>query len=229
MTFNRPKTRWGAFGAHLLASLAIFFALAALMYFVWFPNGLFHFAGGWEGIRIIAGVDLVLGPALTLIIYKASKPIKELTLDLSFVALIQAGALSGGIYIIHQEKPEAVIIAYDTIYILQAAELPSDFNSLTESNLTPPSYFVELPPHQDDIDNMLQSHAIMGEPLYSRTDLYTPITKNNFELATLNLSSYQHCAHKARIITAFTTTVTCLKLSQEALKFEKLHPINLKP
>ena len=59
---------------HLLISLVIFVFLAYLVVFVWYPDFFFDIDGGWEGMRIIIAVDLVLGPMLTLVVFKAGKP-----------------------------------------------------------------------------------------------------------------------------------------------------------
>ena len=43
------------------------------MLFEWFPDFYYAIDGGWEGMRLIIGVDLVLGPMLTLVVFKARK------------------------------------------------------------------------------------------------------------------------------------------------------------
>jgi len=45
---------------HLLISLAVFAVLAYLVVFVWYPDFFYSIDGGWEGMRIIIAVDLVL-------------------------------------------------------------------------------------------------------------------------------------------------------------------------
>lgn len=59
---------------HLLISLVVFCFLAYLVVFVWYPEFFYSIDGGWEGMRIIIAVDLVLGPTLTLVVFKAGKP-----------------------------------------------------------------------------------------------------------------------------------------------------------
>lgn len=68
------KNRFQAFGIHLLISFILFLFLAAIIKFFWYPGLLFETEGGWEGIKLIAGVDLVIGPLLTLIVYNIKKP-----------------------------------------------------------------------------------------------------------------------------------------------------------
>ncbi|MFZ4790954.1 MAG: hypothetical protein ACOYMW_08700 [Candidatus Competibacteraceae bacterium] len=67
-------TRFRAFAIHLTASASIVLALLGLMRWVWYPAPYFEINGGWIVLRILAGVDVVLGPLLTLIVFKPGKP-----------------------------------------------------------------------------------------------------------------------------------------------------------
>lgn len=107
--FKQPETRWGAFGIHLVLSILIFIVLAILIVFFWYPGFLFRTDGGWQGIRLIAGIDLILGPLLTLIVYNKQK--NSLKMDLSIIAAVQFSALLAGAYLVYSERPIAVIFA----------------------------------------------------------------------------------------------------------------------
>ena len=100
-------THLRAFGIHLGISLLIFVVLAYLIVFVWYPGIFFDTDGGWRGMRIIIGVDLVLGPMLTLVVFKAGKP--GLKFDLAAIALLQTVCLTAGTYIVWAERPLAVV------------------------------------------------------------------------------------------------------------------------
>ena len=76
--------RFGAFAVHLGISLIIFIILGYLILFHWYPDFFFTSDGGWQGIRIVAFVDLVLGPVLTLVVFNNKKPKAELRRDLCF-------------------------------------------------------------------------------------------------------------------------------------------------
>lgn len=80
------QNRYQAFAIHLGLSFLIFIVLASLIVFYWYPGFLFATDGGWQGIRLIAGVDLVIGPCLTLLLYKRGKP--GLKFDMMCVDLI---------------------------------------------------------------------------------------------------------------------------------------------
>ncbi|MGH8562484.1 MAG: hypothetical protein ACRES4_11005, partial [Nevskiales bacterium] len=98
-----------AFSIHFLISLAIFAVLLYLILFHWYPMPWFPIDGGWQGVRIMIGVDLVLGPTLTFIIFNPAKGRRELTLDFSLIALVQASALAWGVYLVHGQRPLAIV------------------------------------------------------------------------------------------------------------------------
>ena len=101
-------SRLRAAGIHLVLCVAIYLVALYLMLVYWYPG--FHFSvdGGWHGARIMAAVDLVLGPMLTLIIFNPLKARKLIVFDLSCIGLTQLGALVWGFYAIHSQRPVAV-------------------------------------------------------------------------------------------------------------------------
>ena len=67
-------TKLRAFAIHLIVSATVILAFLGVMFFVWYPVPYFETDGGWKVLRILAGVDVVLGPLLTLIVFKPGKP-----------------------------------------------------------------------------------------------------------------------------------------------------------
>ena len=77
-----------------------------LLYFIlvqWYAEPLFSNDGSWKVIRIIAGLDSILGALLTLIVLKVGKP--SLKFDLTMIALVQTIALSWRILTTYNERP----------------------------------------------------------------------------------------------------------------------------
>ena len=62
--------RYSASAIHLAISLLVFLSFIAVLYFLWIPGDLFFMDGGWQGVKLVAMVDLVLGPLLTLLLFK---------------------------------------------------------------------------------------------------------------------------------------------------------------
>tara|TARA_B100001971_G_scaffold120710_3_gene111164 strand:+ start:1752 stop:2582 length:831 start_codon:yes stop_codon:yes gene_type:complete len=96
-------SRYQASFYHFLISLSVFVVLAYLVLFVWYPDFFYAIDGGWEGMRIIIGVDLILGPVLTLVVFKAGKP--GLKFDLAAIGIFQSACLAAGVYIVYSERP----------------------------------------------------------------------------------------------------------------------------
>ncbi|MEL7399989.1 MAG: hypothetical protein AAFN68_05375, partial [Pseudomonadota bacterium] len=90
--------RFQAFIIHLGLSLVIFAVLLLLIMQFWYPGFLFTTSGGWDAVRLIIGVDLILGPLLTLLVFNPNKA--SLKKDLSVIALVQTLALAWGTHTI---------------------------------------------------------------------------------------------------------------------------------
>ncbi len=110
--FTKPLliTKLKATGIHICLSLVVFIYLAYQIYYNWYPQPYFSIDGGWQGIRLVAGVDLVLGPLLTFLIFDLRKSRKEIVFDLVTIATIQFGALAYGIYATYSQRPVAIVI-----------------------------------------------------------------------------------------------------------------------
>jgi len=166
------KTRWTAAFTHLLISILILISILATTYFIWFPGELIH-AGAITGLRIVIGVDLVLGPLLTLIVFDRSK--KSLKFDLLIVALIQLGCLAYGIWLLQNERPVAQVLADDGIYLITRSQVDEYELSLPKgkSDINPPAYLLELPSDWSSLPALKMTTELVSEkPFAYREDLY---------------------------------------------------------
>lgn len=109
-------SRGRAFCTHLCASAAIVAIICALIFFVWYPHPYFQAAGAWNVLRVLISVDLVVGPLLTLIVFKPGK--WGLKFDLCVIALLQLAALTYGVSVIYRERPYFTVFAVDRFYLL---------------------------------------------------------------------------------------------------------------
>jgi hypothetical protein len=176
-------SRWQAFLIHLGISLTVFGAIAYCVMAVWYPAFFFDTDGGYQGLRILLGVDLVLGPLLTLIVYRTGKP--GLRTDLTLIGTLQAACLAAGVWIVHAERPLAIAYVDGTFYTVTAQsfrelELPSPDLSALPGDY-PKWVSVKLP---DDVD---QQSAIRGEMLgrermlSTLSDRYVPFSTDDVD------------------------------------------------
>ena len=230
---NLPKNRWLAFASHFGISWLIFIVLLLLVVFFWYQGALFTAAGGWQGIRIVIGVGLVLGPLLTLIVYDITKPRKVLYRDLLVIALIQLSCLTAGVYIVFHERPIAVIYAYDKFYVLKHSDfikIGIDSDTLHLNLMTPKILYTELTKLTDktgvDRKTIAAMYNLAGKDLVYQTDLYTPFPNTHKEadvvLIDNNLPKYNR--HRAdcvtvELVSAFEKGIVCFDIATQ--KFEK--------
>jgi len=112
-------SRWKAAAIHSSISAAIACAAAALM-FIWF-SPYFRAAGAPELILLLVGVDVCVGPLLTLIIFRSGK--RGLLFDLACIGVLQTAALVYGLYVMSQSRPVFLVAAVDRFELIAANEI----------------------------------------------------------------------------------------------------------
>ena len=133
----RMLSKRNAFLIHLALSLLIFMTLVMLMVTLWFPGELFFLDGGWEGLKLVALIDIVLGPALTLLLFKPGK--KNLLMDMSCVAAFQIAALAYGFVTTHEQRTAAVVFAENKFNTLSQPAYEEASQNLLEREVQPQS------------------------------------------------------------------------------------------
>jgi len=114
-------SRWKAASIHLSISIAIGLLVFALLFFVWFPQPYFDAAGGQALIIILLGVDIVLGPMLTLLLFKSGK--RGMLFDLWMIGIVQSAALVYGLYVIAESRPVFVVAVVDRFNVITPADI----------------------------------------------------------------------------------------------------------
>ena len=117
-------TCWKASGIHLAICGVIASFVLALMILVWYPAPYFQALGGQKIAMIVIVVDVIVGPLLTLIVYRPMK--KGLKFDLTVIALLQVGALAYGVSVLYQGRPVYVVFVKDRFDIVTAVDIDTD-------------------------------------------------------------------------------------------------------
>lgn len=135
---GKAVTRWKAAAIHLGICTLIALAVFACMALLWYPQPYFEAVGGAKLALTIIGVDVVIGPLITLVVYNPKK--KSLRFDLAVVAFLQMGALFYGIHVVYAARPVYVVFNVDRFDVVAANELvPDDWQALA------PDEFKTLP------------------------------------------------------------------------------------
>ena len=118
---GRKVTRWQASGLHLAISAAIGAVALAIMLLVWYPWPLFHAEGGTELLFILLAVDVILGPIITLIVFRQGK--RGMRFDLVVIGVTQLAALLYGMHIVFIARPAFLVFIADRFEVARAVEL----------------------------------------------------------------------------------------------------------
>jgi len=174
-------TRWKASLIHLALSAVIYVALLYLIVFLWYPQPYFAADGGWQGVQLITGVDLVLGPLLTLIVFKSGKP--GLRRDLTLIGLVQTVALVWGTWLVYDQRIAMVAYADGTFYTLNSSQLRAAGGQAPEvalqSSSTPPYAYVRLPAEKRERQDFRLQALFSGKAIHQFGERYETLGEKN--------------------------------------------------
>lgn len=170
-------SRLHAFAGHLLTSLLVVSLVFGIVFYAWYPNPFFDAVGAWSVIRILVGVDLVLGPLLTLIVFKPAK--RLLIVDVVFIALVQLSALTYGITVLYQERPQFTVFALDRFHVLSEQDVPdqarAEFDWIRKPANGPLMASARLPTTVAEQQRLMDETVFGGAPdIEQRPSLWVP-------------------------------------------------------
>lgn len=118
---------------HLLLSALVLATAIGLMLYFWYPSPYYRVEGLGKVLQVLIGVDLVLGPLLTFIVFRRGKP--TLKFDLAVIAMVQLGALGYGVYTAYVNRPVFAVFAVDRFTTVARPEV--DLAALTIDEIRP--------------------------------------------------------------------------------------------
>ncbi|MEM6818754.1 MAG: TfpX/TfpZ family type IV pilin accessory protein [Pseudomonadota bacterium] len=156
-----------AVALHFAVSFLIVATVFTFIFTQWYPAPFFTISGAASVLPILVGVDLVLGPLLTAIVYRPGKP--SLRFDMTVIAIIQIAALSYGTNILFQERPQYLVFAVDRFVMLPARDLVRDSFApieACESSSSPPCVVIAQIP-----DDLKAREQLMMRALETGVDI----------------------------------------------------------
>lgn len=183
-TSTEPKTGWRyvstrrAFLTHLALSGTVVGIVCAAIFLCWYPGPYFAVKGTWSALRVLVGVDLILGPMLTLILFRPGK--WGLALDMTMIALIQLSALLYGTSVIYSERPYYTVFAVDRYEVLARRDVvaTSDLDTaFTDKPLVGPIVaFAQLPSDPQQQQRLIEETLFEGKPdIDRRPEFWHPL------------------------------------------------------
>lgn len=120
------RARLLAAAGHLGISMLIAAAVALVTLGLWYPGAFAEMAGGRRLFLLILGVDVVMGPLLTLIVFDIRKPRRELVRDLAVIGTLQLAALGYGLHTLYGARPVALAYEPGRFRVVTANDVPAD-------------------------------------------------------------------------------------------------------
>lgn len=179
-----PTTRWlaisrsRAFLTHLLCSAFIVGIVCLIVFLFWYPGPYWQIADAWRPLRVLLGVDLVLGPLLTLLLFKPGK--KGLLFDLACILLVQLAALVYGVSVIHSNRPYFEVFAIDRFVVMSRSDIDqADWANASgrvgaKPLIGPVRAVASLPTDADAPTRNTRDSFAVGRDIEQRPELWSP-------------------------------------------------------
>jgi hypothetical protein len=185
--FKFEFSRYKAATIHLLLSAVIACAVSVVMLSTLYPAPFFQVMGGRDILLLLIGVDVVLGPLITLIVFDQKK--KSLKFDLAIICLIQLAALAYGMYSIFAARPAYAVFVNDKFHLVAASDIDPDdlkdagrpeFRSLPIAG----PIFVAVKAYMKDQD-FLQHAATEGKAIWALPKFYVPLQDQHVAISAI--------------------------------------------
>lgn len=149
-------SRYEAAATHFVACLVVSLGTLALCWFVWYPTPMLLALGGQEIFLLVVGIDVVVGPLLTLVVFKAGK--KSLKFDLAVILALQVAAFVYGTSALLEARPAYVASLGDSFQVIQATEVTDE--NLAKAQTTLPWWGPKWVGTQEFVDPEWQSGVL---------------------------------------------------------------------
>jgi hypothetical protein len=179
----RQSSRIPAFLIHLCISATLVGALGAAVYFLWYPPPYFEFDGGWNVMRVVLLVDVVLGPVLTLIVFRRGKP--GLKRDLAIIGSLQLVAFVYGVQVLVEYRPVFAVYSDRNFFSVPWPDLAPHTRDHERVNRMRAEkgaalMVLELPPDPAERNRLRNAIATGGPRITVLGDYYQPFTSERW-------------------------------------------------
>ncbi|MHB1513761.1 MAG: hypothetical protein ACYCTF_10970 [Acidiferrobacter sp.] len=171
-------SRIKAASLHLAITVIALGAVFAVVRTFWYPHPLLTADGGWQAFALLAGASLVLGPLLTLVVFRSGK--KNLRMDLALVAFAQIVAFGFCTHLLYVRRIQMVVYSQGAFHALDQAHIaligPKGRALLRRLPDRPAYVYVQLP-HSKKAMLGVEIRTLQGEPpIFLRGWRYRPYT-----------------------------------------------------
>jgi hypothetical protein len=172
-----PMTRAKLFQIRFAATLGVLLLAFLMLRYLWFPGAYFALSGVPKLVLILIGVNIVVGPVLSTLVFKPGK--RELKFDLAVLACVEIAILAWGLSVIHDRRPVFAVFAVDRFEAVTRAELDpkalSDSKFAVSRGIYPQYVYAELPTDVDVMNRLIDETVFHGlRDIERRPDFWKP-------------------------------------------------------
>lgn len=177
------RFRLRALGLHLIASAVVLTLVLGWLYSGWYRWPGWYLADAMRVVAALAGVDLALGPVLTLVVARASKPRRELTRDIAIIVVMQLVALSYGTMLLWKGRPLYYAYSEGFLQLVQAYDIdgPEAGRARKDNPGLAPHWYslprwiwAPLPKDPEQRDKIIKSAIAGGDDVISMPRFFKP-------------------------------------------------------
>lgn len=158
----------------------------ALVYWFWYPAPLDLAVGVTSVFLLLLGVDVVLGPLLTLIVYKAGK--KSLRFDLAMIVCVQLLAFVYGMGVVIEGRPAWLVFNANRFDLVRAHEIDTRALERARPAYRAAPYFgprwvaARRPESADERSELVFEELFAGLDFAFRPQYYLPLEDEKAQL-----------------------------------------------
>lgn len=170
------SARVKAFLIHGLSSVVVAICSMLLIFCVWYPVPLNSAVGVATIFFMMLAIDVIIGPLMTLLVYKQGK--KTLVFDLSVIVLLQLSAFTYGLYTMAQGRPAWLVYNADRFDIVRVNELDERKRDEAKPEYMNPPWFgpqwvaAVTPVNTDARNQVVMESVFAGVDIAQRPNLY---------------------------------------------------------
>lgn len=170
-----------AFIVHLVISAFIAIAAVFWVFSVWYPAPLHQALAVTRIFMLLVTADIILGPILTLVVYKPAK--KKLVFDLGFIAILQLSALGYGLWTVAKGRPAWLVFNVDRFDVVQVVDIDERHLELADPAYKTAPWFgpewvgADHSASGEHYNSILFESVLGGPDIAQRPFLYRPLTQ----------------------------------------------------
>lgn len=170
---------------HLWPSLLALTIAAGVILFLWYPGPLLQLKESDVFAVLLILCAILIGPALTLLIYREGK--RGLVADLIIIMLIQFAAVGWGMHALYRDRPYFMVFTVDRFEVLSLRQVDMgqgiDPRFLDKPATWPALLYASMPKDPQSFQKFLKEVMFEGKPDLQFRPQYWSLFEKNQKLA----------------------------------------------